>query len=162
VQKAPKVMALLHRDSPPPKNLKTILLVDDDRSVRELITRVLEGEDYRVITSVNGKEAIHKAESNNVDLVLLDLNMPEKNGWDTFETLAFKHPLVPIVIITARSNQLFTALSAGAAALMEKPLDFPKLLATINDLIREPAEAQKARIAGKLAAFHYQPSGTGG
>jgi DNA-binding response OmpR family regulator len=162
VQIAPKLMAVLHRDPLPSKNLKTILLVDDDRSVRELITRVLEGEDYRVITSVNGNQALDKAENNEIDLVLLDLNMPEKNGWDTFETLTFKHPLVPIVIITARSNQLFTALSAGAAALMEKPLDFPKLLGTIKDLLCEPAEAQKARIAGKLAAFHYQPSGTGG
>jgi DNA-binding response OmpR family regulator len=87
--------------------------------------------------------------------------MPEKNGWDTFEKLTLKHPLVPVVIITARSNQLFTALNAGAAALMEKPLDFPKLLATIQDLLTEPIEAQQARIAGKMAAFHYQPSGSG-
>jgi DNA-binding response OmpR family regulator len=156
-----KSMALVNREHLQKKS-KTILLVDDDRSVRELISRVLEGEGYHVITSVNGKQALDKAETQPVDLVLLDLNMPEKNGWDTFETLTFKHPRVPVVIITARSNQLFTALNAGAAALMEKPLDFPKLLGTINDLLAEPAEAQQARIAGKAAAFHYQPSGAGG
>jgi DNA-binding response OmpR family regulator len=143
------------------KKRRTILLVDDDRSVRELVCRVLEGENYQVVRSVNGAQALDAADSQSIDLVLLDLNMPEKNGWETFEKLTFKHSLVPVIIITARSNQLFTALNAGAAALMEKPLDFPKLLATISYLLAEPIEAQKARIAGKIAAFHYQPSGSG-
>jgi hypothetical protein len=62
-----------------------------------------------------------------------------------------------VIIITARPNQLFPALAAGAGALMEKPLDLPKLLRTMRDLMAEPAEARLARTAGGRAEFHYLP-----
>src|ERR1051325_6740835 len=113
-----------------PKQRKTILLVDDEASVRELVGRVLKTENYNVVTAANGSEALSLAGSLRVDLVLLDLNLPVKNGWDTFERLSYDHPLVPVIIITARPNQFFSAVGAGAGALMEKPLDFPKLLET--------------------------------
>jgi CheY-like chemotaxis protein len=88
--------------------------------------------------------------------VLLDLNMPVKNGWDTFEQLTREHPLLPIIIATARPNQLFTALSAGAGALLEKPMDIPTLLQTMEKLLAESAEQRLARLAGKETVFHYQ------
>jgi DNA-binding NtrC family response regulator len=84
--------------------------------------------------------------------------MPGKNGWETFQQMSCETPLVPVIIITARCNQLFPALAAGAGALMEKPLDFPKLLQTIRDLIAEPEAARWARNAGKSAQFHYLPA----
>jgi DNA-binding response OmpR family regulator len=87
--------------------------------------------------------------------VILDLNMPGKSGWDTFERLTAEHPLLAVIIITARSNQLFTALGAGVGALLEKPLDFSKLLQTIHRLLAEPAESRLARMAGSPADFHY-------
>ena len=91
------------------------------------------------------------------DLVLLDLNMPGKSGWDTFERLTTENPLLAIIIITARPNQLFTAVGAGVGALLEKPLDFPKLLETVTRLLAEPEESRLERIAGKPAEFHYLP-----
>ena len=91
------------------------------------------------------------------DLVLLDLNLPLQDGWDTLERLTTENPLLPVIIITARPNQIFPALAAGAGALMEKPLDLPKLLRTIRDLLAEPAASQSARMAGKAAEFHYLP-----
>jgi CheY-like chemotaxis protein len=87
--------------------------------------------------------------------VLLDLNMPVKNGWDTFERLTAENPLLAVIIITARSNQFFTALSAGVGALLEKPLDFPKLLETIAKLIAEPANTRLARLVGQPAEFQF-------
>jgi len=92
---------------------------------------------------------------------LLDLNLPGKDGWKFFEELNAADPLLPIVIITARANQLFRALAAGAAALMEKPLDFPKLLATIRDLLNEPAAIRAARVAGRKTEFRYHPTELG-
>jgi len=56
--------------------------------------------------------------------------MPVKNGWDTFEQLTREHPLIPVIIATARPNQLFTAINAGVGALLEKPMDIPMLLRT--------------------------------
>jgi len=90
--------------------------------------------------------------------VLLDLNMPVKNGWDTFEQLTREHPLIPIIIATARPNQLFTALSAGVGALLEKPMDIPTLLQAMAKLLVETAEQRLARLVGKKTEFHYKPA----
>ena len=134
---------------------RTILLADDDASIRTMVGRVLEAESYNVFFAKNGREAARRFKTDPPDLVLLDLNMPVKSGWDTFERLTAANPLLPIIIITARPNQLFSALASGVGALMEKPLDFPTLLETIRTLLAEPAEKRLARIAGKSAEFHY-------
>jgi DNA-binding response OmpR family regulator len=63
-----------------------------------------------------------------------------------------------VVVITARPNQLFTALAAGVGALLEKPLHIPKMLQTISRLLRESVETRLARVAGKVAQFHYLPA----
>lgn len=137
---------------------KRLLLVDDDSGVREALANVLTGENYEVVPATNGIEAIDLASRTEMDLVLLDLNLPKKNGWDTFEILIRENPGLPVVIITARSNQLFPALASGVGALMEKPLDLPKLLQTIHNLLAEPMESRLARLAGKPAEFHYMPA----
>src|SRR4051812_27621707 len=137
-----------------------ILLVDDDLSVRQSVARVLRSEGFRVVPASDGREAVSVVETEQIDLVLLDLNMPEQNGWETLQQLSLKVPAVPIIIITARGNQLFQALAAGAAALMEKPLDFPRLLQTARDLLAEPVETRLARTAGRTAQFHYLPATT--
>jgi DNA-binding response OmpR family regulator len=137
---------------------KRILLVDDDPTVRDSLNDVLLAEGYVVIPAENGQQALDLANQSAVDLVLLDLNMPVKNGWDTFERLTSEHPLIPIIIITARPNQLFTALSAGAGALLEKPMDIPTLLRAMAELLAETAEQRLARLVGKKTEFHYQPA----
>lgn len=142
----------------PREDTKTILLVDDDPSVREMIGRVLIGEGYLVLSAANGAEAVGIALVNHIDLALIDLTMPVQDGWDTFEQLTRRDPLLAVIIITARPNQLFTALGAGAGALLEKPLDFPRLLNTVSQLLKESTELRLARIAGQQAEFHYLPS----
>jgi CheY-like chemotaxis protein len=132
-----------------------ILVVDDDRSVREMLARVLAGEGYLVSAAADGTSALEITAAKKVDLVLLDLNMPGKSGWDTFERLTAQNPLLPVIIVTARANQLFTAMGAGVGALLEKPLHFPKLLQAIQQLLAEPAESRLARMAGISADFHY-------
>jgi DNA-binding response OmpR family regulator len=137
-----------------------ILLVDDDSTVRDSLKNVLLHEGYILIAAGDGQQAVDLANNFAVDLVLLDLNMPVKNGWDTFEQLTREHPFIPIIIATARSNQLFTALSAGAGALLEKPMDIPMLLRTMEKLLAESAERRLARLAGKETEFHFQPAKT--
>jgi len=137
---------------------KTILMVDDERPVREMLSRVLIGENYSVLAAENGEVALRLAATSHVDLVMLDLNMPVKGGWDTFERLTTENPLLPVIIVTARPNQFFTAASSGAGALLEKPLDFPLLLETIRDLLDEPTETRLARMAGRDTVFRYRPA----
>ncbi len=138
---------------------KRLLLVDDDPAIREAVGSVLTGERYEVISAGDGQEALEVARKRSFDLVLLDLSLPKKDGWDTFEVLTRQNPSLPVIIITARSNQLFPALAVGAGALVEKPLDVPRLLQTIRDLLAEPMETRAARLAGKPAEFHYLPAG---
>lgn len=139
--------------SPPAR--QRILLVDDDEGVRSSLQSVLVEEGYGVIPANDGQEALELIASRSIDLVLLDLNMPRKNGWDTFERLSAEHSLVPVILITARPNQLFTALGAGVGALLEKPLDIPVLLETITRLLAESVETRLARIAGHDTTFRY-------
>jgi DNA-binding response OmpR family regulator len=132
--------------------------VDDDRGVRESLAGVLTGEGFLVLPAANGIEALEIVDAIAIDLVILDLNMPAKNGWDTFERLSAEHPLLPVVIITARPNQLFTALGAGVGALLEKPLDIEHMLKTIDRLLAETNEARLRRLVGHRAPFDYKPS----
>jgi DNA-binding response OmpR family regulator len=134
-----------------------LLLVDDDPAIRQILLRLLAEEGYQVQTASNGAEAIEMIENAEFDLMMLDLNMPVKNGWDTFERLSAENPLLPIILITARPNQFFPALASGVGALLEKPLDFVKLLETIRTLLEEPAEARLARLTGRPANFRFVP-----
>ncbi|HUA38107.1 MAG TPA: response regulator [Candidatus Sulfopaludibacter sp.] len=137
---------------------KRILVVDDDPSMREMLMRVLVNEGYEVWTAANGKGALEIAASARVDLVILDLMLPGENGWDVYERLTVKNPLLSVIIATARSDQVFTAAAAGVGALLEKPLDFTKLLRTVGDLLAEPPEVRLARMVGKSAKLHYLPA----
>jgi two-component system response regulator HydG len=127
-----------------------ILLVDDDVSVVAALGGVLRSEGYEVLQAFDGHEALeHFRTAGGADLALLDLNMPVKGGWDTFEQLTSINPLLPIIVITARPGQYPLALAAGVAALMEKPLEIPLLIETVRNLLAETPETRLARIAGQ-------------
>ncbi len=134
-----------------------ILLVDDEPAIRQMLTRLLTGEGYGVLPAANGTEALEFASHADFDLVLLDLNMPGMDGWETFWRLTSNNPLMPVIVITARPNQRFTAIAAGIGALMEKPLDLHKLFLTIRGLLDEPDDVRIARLAGRPSVFHYVP-----
>lgn len=136
-------------------NQPRVLLVDDDRSVLDALGAVLESEGFDVIRAANGHEAVEKFCAHRADLVLLDLNMPVKGGWDTYKRLKSINPLLPIVVITARSDAYPAAMAAGVAALMQKPLDIPLLLEALRALLAEPAEQRLARITTHQPQTHY-------
>ncbi len=137
---------------------KKILVVGDDPSARTMLRRVLGGAGYRVRSAADGATALQAVQTTPPDLVLLDLKVREGNGWDVFGRLTRKWPSLPVVFISARPNQVFTALAAGVGALLEKPLRVPQMLQTIRRLLRESVETRLARVAGKTAEFHYLPA----
>ena len=128
---------------------KTILLADDDASIQTMIRRVLESEHYRVLLASTGREAASQFLNGPPDLVLLDLNMPDKDGWEAWKIMETLHPFVPVIIITARPNQYEQANRMRIEALMEKPLDLPLLLRTIRRLLVEPDEQRIQRITDR-------------
>lgn len=134
-----------------------VLLVDDDPSIVIALGDLLRSEGFDVIQACNGREALEKFRSDSdADIVLLDLNMPIKGGWDTFERLTAIDPLLPIIVITARPGQLPLAAFAGVAALMEKPLEIPLLIKTMRKLLAEPPKARLARLVGKTPILDPQ------
>jgi DNA-binding response OmpR family regulator len=125
---------------------KTILLADDDASIRRLVGRILEMENYEVWPAKTGREAASKFLHGPPDLVLLDLNMPDKDGWEASRLMSSVHPGVPVIVITARPHQYEQAVRMRIDALMEKPLDLLVLLQTVKELLAEPDTQRSARM----------------
>ena len=125
---------------------KRILLADDDNGVRDSLSQVLAMEGYQVIPAANGRQAVACLCSQWPDLALLDINMPGLDGWQTLERMERRRPLIPVIVITARPNQYRHAVGAGVDALMEKPLDFPRLLGAIASLLAETPQQRLARL----------------
>ena len=136
-----------------------VLIVDDDASVRESLRKVLAGVGYEVALAADSREAVERFEGGHVDLLLLDIGLPVRNGWDAFERITNEAPALPIIIITGQANQHDMTVAAGVGALMEKPLDVNQLLNTMQELLVEPVESRLLRLCGHdLDTRHVPPS----
>jgi len=125
-----------------------VLIVDDDASVRESLRKVLADAGYEVALAADGREAAEQFEAGHVDLVLLDIGLPVKNGWETVECITNHAPTLPIIVITGQANQHDMAVAAGVGALMEKPLEVNELLNTMQTLLTEPVGRRLLRLCG--------------
>jgi len=126
-----------------------VLLVDDEPRICAALAGALVSEGYDVLFADSGDQALRDSRGRVFDIVLLDLRMPGKNGWETLARLRRSRPLLRVIIITALPDQQAAAEAAGVGALLEKPLDIPVLLETMRRLLSEPLAARLARIAGK-------------
>jgi CheY-like chemotaxis protein len=117
-----------------------VLVADDDESIRKSLCKLLHGEGYQVVSVANGAEAMEtfRRGPDRIDLLLLDLNMPLKNGWATLDRLRETNPTLPVLVVTGQSNQCEMAEAAGVNALVEKPIDVPVLLQLIDQLLAGP------------------------
>ncbi len=116
----------------------TILLVEDDASIRELLCQNLEYEGYHVIASIDGKTGLELATSAHPDLILLDLMLPVQSGLDLCKQLRATGSDVPIIMLTARNatHDIVKGLREGADDYLTKPFDLLELLARIETVLR--------------------------
>lgn len=114
-------------------NKPLVLVVEDDRPVRNLIVTTLKAHDYRYLTAENGHGAIMEATSHNPDIVLLDLGLPDIDGTLVIENIR-SWSNMPIIVISARSEDKdkITALDAGADDYLTKPFSVEELLARLR------------------------------
>lgn len=114
-------------------NKPLILVVEDDNSVKNLITTTLKAHDYRYLTATNGADAILEASSHNPDIVLLDLGLPDIDGVDVIKKIRTWSNM-PIIVISARSEDTdkIGALDAGADDYLTKPFSVEELLARLR------------------------------
>lgn len=122
----------------------TILVVDDDPDIRELIAQTLDDEGYHVIALGDGQRAIDVACHNPPALILLDLMMPKISGWEVMRMLRSQPETqqIPVVLISA-SRDLDAAIEQlGANARISKPFDLDQLIDTVRSYAGEPANAE--------------------
>jgi len=140
---------------------RNILLVDDKLSIRESLQRALSGCNFTVETAANGPEALERFAAGTIDLVLLDWNISNENGWEIFQQLTAINLLLPVIVITARPDQISPQMKAGIDAVLEKPLDLGDLVSTIDRLLKETAENRLSRMDRTTVSLSKQTSSVG-
>ena len=121
--------------------MRTLLLVDDERRMLNLIELYLQPLGFKCIKETSGNKAIEIMNNENVDLVLLDVMMPDMTGWEVCEKIR-EFSNVPIIMLTARSDKLdlVRGLNTGADDYITKPFDENELVARVNAILRRLAE----------------------
>jgi len=121
-----------------------LLVVDDDRDVRDSLRRALGYAGYAVTTAANGAEALSALAHTPVDLVILDVLMPMLNGLDTCRALRGRGDGTPVLVLTARDaiDDRVAGLEAGADDYLVKPFALRELLARVNALLRRTKPAR--------------------
>ena len=127
---------------------RTVLIVDDDPGLRELIRINLEHEGYRVMQAVNGAQCLEMVREERPDLVLLDVMMPEMDGLEACERLR-EFSQVPVLMLTAKvqSRDVITGLDKGADDYLLKPFNIDELAARIRALLRRLPSAYRPIVA---------------
>ena len=114
--------------------MKTILIIEDDTSILRGLKDNLEYEGYSVTTETDGKKGLKLALEKEVDLVLLDIMLPNMNGYEICRKVKKKKPDLPIIMITARGSEVdkVSGLDIGADDYVTKPFSIPELMARIR------------------------------
>ncbi len=122
-----------------------ILLVEDELKVARFIRQGLEAEGYDVDVAADGQTGEEKATSEQFDLVILDVLLPKKNGFDILNSLRHNGNRVPVLMLTARSGteDIVKGLDTGADDYLTKPFAFDELLARVRSLLRRGTEAKR-------------------
>src|SRR6266404_9370300 len=117
---------------------ETILVVEDDEVIRMALADRLQSEGYTVEFANDGDEGLRKVTRNSYDLVVLDIMLPRKNGFDVCRYIRMAGVVVPILILTARGQTFdkVLGLKIGADDYLTKPFDAMELLARIEALLR--------------------------
>ena len=131
-------------------NKPLILVVEDDAPVRNLITTTLKAHDYRFITAANGEGAELEATSQNPEIILLDLGLPDMDGVEVIRKVR-SWSNMPVIVISARSEDTdkIEALDAGADDYLTKPFSVEELLARLRVTLRRLAAVPPGETASQ-------------
>ena len=118
--------------------MKRILIIEDDQAILRGLKDNLEFESYEILTAVDGKEGYDLARDEDPDLILLDLMLPRMNGYEICKQLRSEGRTTPILILTARGEEVerIRGLDLGADDYVTKPFSVPELLARVRAVLR--------------------------
>ena len=127
--------------------IRVALIVDDDADCRQLVDRMLSREDYDVISAESGEKALEILKSTVPDVVLLDIMMPDMNGFQVLEKIreSSKHYALPTIMLTAKSSDddVMTAYQYGSDYYITKPFTSDQLLYGIDLVLGQKANESK-------------------
>ena len=131
---------------------RTVLIVDDERTIADVVARYLEREGYRAVVARDGEEAIAVAERERPDVVVLDVMLPKLDGLQVMAMLRRKRP-TPVILLTARGeeSERVSGLKLGADDYVVKPFSPAELVARVGAVLRRQAVA--GRDDGELLSF---------
>jgi CheY-like chemotaxis protein len=121
--------------APAPATAGTVLVVDDDDSIRSVVRLALEDEGYEVVTAAHGADALRCIRSQQPALILLDLQMPVMSGWQLLAHLGALARDIPVVIMTAGARARAVADELRTAGYLGKPFDLARLIETVERLM---------------------------
>ncbi|MDJ0764926.1 MAG: response regulator transcription factor [Myxococcota bacterium] len=128
------------------KDKETILVVEDDKALRDGLAMNLELQGFNVITAADGDDGMKQAFNDDVDLILLDIMLPGWSGLDILSELRDKNCDVPVLILSARdrTKEKIEGLEIGADDYVTKPFELPELLARVEAMLRRRRANLKA------------------
>jgi CheY-like chemotaxis protein len=131
-----------------------ILIVEDNEDNRDSLGRQLEHNGFEIVTARNGKEGVALAQSEKPDLVLMDMHMPELDGWEATRQIkaVVETQNLPVIALTAHSmaGDRDRAIEVGCAEYHTKPVDLPTLLTQIEALLQGGAALPAHAVVGQL------------
>jgi len=118
-----------------------VLVIEDNQDNVDVVTRFLVREGYHVVHAADGKQGVALAKAEAPDLILMELSLPEMNGWDATAAIRANEPTahVPIIAVTAHalSEDVARAMQAGCDSYETKPVVYPRLMRKIRAMLGE-------------------------
>jgi len=136
------------------REVPRLLLVEDDDQIAAPLIRTLEREDYEVFRASTGQDALDRAEARDIDLVLLDLGLPDIDGLEVCRRLRASGNQAPVMILTARGGELdrVVGLDVGADDYLAKPFGLAELMARLRALLRRSGTTAPAPEAAPVTS----------
>ena len=114
------------------------LVVEDDAAIRRLVEKLLRRESFEIDLAPDGRVALEKLSANRYDVIVLDLMIPEVNGFEIIEYMKRESITVPVAVVSAVSQQALTSLDLDIVkVVISKPFDVDEFARAINGLLRE-------------------------
>jgi len=122
-------------------DIQTVLVADDEEFMRKMLKRTLSSPSCRILSASNGQEAIRLAEETNPDLILLDLHMPGKSGWEVLKELKEngRTRVIPVIVLSGDGEVVnkVAGLDSGADDYVTKPFSIDNVRARVGNMLRK-------------------------